>query len=384
MGRRRVLISGAGIAGPTLAYWLVRRGFEATVVERARGRRSSGSPVDVRGGAVAVAERMGIMERLREVATRVPGLTILTDSGRRIGPVALGRPGEDEVEVLRTDLAAALHDVTRDDAEFIFGDAITELRQDAGGVDVTFERAAPRRYDLVVGADGLHSGVRALAFGPEDGCVRHLGLYIATLQFGEPAAEPGAVLLHNRPGRLVAMHPARGDSGVAFIFRGPAVPGLDHRDTERHKRIVLDAYGDGGWELPGVPDLLDRLRAAGDLYFDGVSRVRLPSWSRGRVVLVGDAAATVSLFGDGSSLALTGACTLAEALAASPDDHAGALRAYEAEHRARAQARQRGYRVSAGFLVPATRAGIAARNLAVRLLPRQRATRVAASARSEP
>ena len=382
MGRPRVLISGAGIAGPTLAYWLVRRGFEVTVVERARGRRSSGSPVDVRGGAVAVAERMGIMGRLRAVATRVPGLTILTGSGRRIGPVALGRPAGDEVEVLRTDLAAALHDATRDDAEFVFGDAIAGLRQDAGGVDVTFERAAPRRYDLVVGADGLHSGVRALAFGPEDGCVRHLGLYIATLRFGEPAAEPGAVLLHNRPGRLVAMHPARGDSGVAFIFRGPAVPGLDHRDTERHKRIVLDAYGDGGWELPGVPDPLDRLRAASDLYFDGVSRVRLPSWSRGRVALVGDAAATVSLFGDGSSLALTGAYTLAEALAASPGDHAGALRAYEATHRPRALARQRGYRVSAAFLVPATAAGIAARDLAVRLLPRQRPARAGVGTRA--
>jgi 2-polyprenyl-6-methoxyphenol hydroxylase-like FAD-dependent oxidoreductase len=375
----RVLISGAGIAGPALAYWLARRGFEATVVERARARRSSGSPVDVRGGAVAVAERMGIMPRLREVATRVPGLTVLTGSGRRIGPVALGRPGGGEVEVLRTDLAAALHDVTRDSAEFRFGDAITGLRQDPGGVDVTFERAKPDRYDLVVGADGLHSGVRALAFGPEAGCVRHLGLYIATLQFGEPAAEPDAVFLRNRPGRLVAMHPGRGDSGVAFIFRGPAVPDLDHRDTERHKRIVLDAYADAGWAMPGVPDPLDRLRAATDLYFDGVSQVRLPSWSRGRVALVGDAAATVSLFGDGSSLALTGAQTLAEALAESPGDHAAALRAYEAAHRARAQARQRGYRISAGFLVPATRAGLAARDLAVRLLPRARPARTAAT-----
>jgi 2-polyprenyl-6-methoxyphenol hydroxylase-like FAD-dependent oxidoreductase len=380
MGRRTVLISGAGIAGPTLAYWLARRGFEVTVVERAQQQRSSGSPVDVRGAAVGVAESMGVMARLREVATRVPGLTVITGSGGRIGPAAVGRPGGGEVEVLRTDLAAALHDVAKDGAEFRFGDAITALRQDDGGVDVTFERATARRFDLVIGADGLHSGVRGLVFGPESGCVRHLGLYIATLPFGEPATDPDTVLIHNKPGRIVAVHPARGDSGAAFIFRGPAIPGLDHRDTERHKRIVLDAYRDGDWRLPGVPDPIERLRAATDLYFDGVSRVRLPAWSRGRVALVGDAAATVSLFGDGSSLALTGAHTLAEALAASPDDHPGAFRAYQARHRARAHAKQRGYRVAAGFLVPATATGIAVRNLAVRLLPRARAPRTTGSA----
>lgn len=373
MTRPTVLISGAGIAGPTLAYWLARSGFEPTVVERARGQRSSGSPVDVRGGAVEVAERMGVMPRLREVATRVPGLTVVTSAGERIGPVGLGRPGPDEVEVLRTDLAAVLYEAAQGDAEFRFDDSITALSRDAGGVDVTFERGTARRYDLVIGADGLHSAVRELEFGPEGGCVRHLGLYIATVQFGEPAADPGSVLLLNRPGRLVAVHPARGDSGAAFIFRGPAVPGLDHRDSARHKELVLDAYRDGDWRLAGVPDVLERLRASTDLYFDGVSRVRLPAWSRGRVALVGDAAATVSLFGDGSSLALMGAYALAKALGARPGDHAGAFHAYEARHRARAHAKQRGYSVGAGFLVPATAAGLAARNLAVRLLPRLRA-----------
>lgn len=367
MRRRTVLISGAGVAGPTLAYWLARHGFQPTVVELAHGQRSSGNPVDVRGAAIGVAERMGVLPRLRDAATRVPNLAFVTASGRRIGPLPLGRPRGGDVEVLRADLATILHDAARDDAEFLFNDSITALRQDTGGVDVTFDRASPRRFDLVIGADGLHSAVRGLAFGSEAECVRHLGLYIATLPFGGPAADPDTVLLHNRPGRLMAIHPARGNAAAAFIFRSPAIPGLDRRDTEQHKRIVLDAYRDAGGQLS---DVLDRVRTAGDLYFDAVSKVRLPTWSRGRVALVGDAAATVSLFGDGSSLAMIGARTLAEALAATPDDHANALRAYETRHRALAHSRQRGYTLAAALLVPATRSGITVRNLAARLVPR--------------
>lgn len=370
MRRRAVLISGAGVAGPTLAFWLARHGFHPTVVERAQGRRSSGNPVDVRGAAIGVAERMGVLPHLRDAATRAPGLAFVTASGRRIGPLALGRPRGNEVEVLRADLAAILHDAARDDAEFLFNDSITALRQDDDGVDVTFERAAPRRFDLVIGADGLHSVVRGLVFGPEADCVRHLGLYVATLPLGHPAADPDTVLMHNMPGRSVTVHPARGNAGAAFIFRGPAIPGLDHRDTERHKQIVLDAYRGDGWQLPDLPDLLDRLRAATELYFDAVSQVRLPAWSRGRVALVGDAAASVTLFGDGSTLAMTGAYTLAEALAATPDDHVTALQAYETRHRALARTRQRGYTIAAVLLVPTTHAGITIRNLAARLLPR--------------
>ncbi|RAX43991.1 monooxygenase [Arthrobacter sp. AQ5-06] len=368
MGQRTVLICGAGIAGPTLAYWLARHGFQPTVVERAQALRSSGSPVDVHGAATEVARRMGILPRLHEAATNAPRLAFVTASGRRVGPLRLGRPRGDDVEIPRADLAAILCESSRDEAEFLFGDSITALRADDDGVDVTFKRAAPRRFDLVVGADGLHSTVRALAFGPENGFVRHLGLYIATLSLGRPAADPATVLMYNQPGLSLTIHPVRGTAGAGFIFRGP--PGLDYRDTRTQQRIVLDAYTAHDWPVPELPDLPEQVLTAKDLYFDSVSQVLLPGWSRGRVTLLGDAASCVSLFGDGSSLAMTGAATLAEAMAATPDDPTAALRRYESRHRKLANSRQRGHVLAAALLVPATRAGLLARNLTAGLLPR--------------
>ena len=370
MERRTVLICGAGIAGPTLAYWLARHGFQPTVVERARGLRSSGSPVDVHGAATEVARRMGILSRLHDAATHAPGFAFVTASGHRIGPLRIGRPRGDDVEVPRADLATILSEAARDDAEFLFGDSMIGLRADDSGVDVTFERSGPRRFGLVVGADGLHSSVRELAFAREVDAVRPLGLYIATLSLGRPADDPRMVLMYNQPGRSLTIHPVRGTAGAGFIFRGPPRARGEYRDTQAQRRIILEAYAEHEWPVPELPELRAQVLAAGDLYFDAVSQVRLPSWSRGRVTLLGDAASCVSLFGDGSSLAMIGAATLAQALAATPDDHGTALRAYEARHRKLAESRQRGHLLAAALLVPATRPGLAVRNLTARLLPR--------------
>lgn len=367
MSVRTVLISGAGVAGPTLAYWLARHGFRPTVVERSQGLRSSGSPVDVRGPALPVAERMGILPRLRDVATRTTTLALVESSGRQIARIALpaGRSpaGSRPVELPRGDLATVLYEAARDDAEFLFDDTIVGMHRHGDGIDVDFDRAASRRFDLVVGADGLHSTVRRLAFGPESDFVQASGIYVATMPLDEPVEDPSRILMYNTPGRLLAIHPSRHRALVAFIFRNTEIDGFDHRDGEEHRRLVTEAYAQAGWR---APELLDRLAEAEDLYFDSVSRVRLNGWARDRIVLLGDAASCVSLFGDGSSLAMAGAFSLAEALAAEPADHTAALRRYESAHRARVGPKQRGMRVGAAFLVPKTRAGIAARNLALR------------------
>jgi 2-polyprenyl-6-methoxyphenol hydroxylase-like FAD-dependent oxidoreductase len=285
--------------------------------------------------------------------------------------------GSREVELPRGDLASILYQASRDHAEFLFNDTIVALDQDEHGVGVTFDRAQPRRFDLVVGADGLHSAVRRVAFGLESDFVRHMGIYVATAtwestSFTATMRLDGSigggreVVMYNTPGRAVAIHPSHGDAGAFFAFRSPAVPGFDYRNTAQHKRLLAAAFADASWR---VPELLQRVHAADDLYFDSVSQVRVRPWWHGRVALLGDAASCVSLFGDGSSLAMAGACTLAEALAASPGDHRLAFGRYEASHRTLVDPRQRNVARAASLLIPATQPGILARNLATRLWP---------------
>ena len=360
MASRTVLISGAGVAGPVLAFWLARLGFAPTVVERAAGIRSSGNPVDVRGAALRVAQRMGITPALREAATATTELSFVDAAGRAVGRMPM-QPSSASIELPRMELARVLLEAARDDAEFVFGDAIASIRSDADGVDVTFERGAPRRFDLVVGADGVHSSTRRLAFGDESGFVGQLGMWVATLALDGEAMDPRRVLMFNEPGRSLSLHPATGTPIACFIWRAPADPAFDHRDTADHRRRVAAAYEGSGWR---VPEMLQRVRETDDLYFDAVSRVRVDRWSRGRVTLVGDAATSVSLFGEGSSLAIAGAATLADALAAHPGDHEAAFRSYEATHRRLAAPKQSAVRQASALLVPATRLGIAARNAA--------------------
>ncbi|SCL36059.1 2-polyprenyl-6-methoxyphenol hydroxylase [Micromonospora rhizosphaerae] len=366
MTAKTVLISGAGVAGPTLAYWLARNGFAPTIVERAAGQRSSGNPVDVRGPAFPIAEKMGLLPRLRTAATATTGLAFIDAQGRRKSRVDLSVNRATEVEVPRADLAAIITDAVTGSAEFIYSDSISALTQDGSGVDVTFERNAPRRFDLVIGTDGQHSMVRRLAWGPETDFVRHRGLYVATLPVERELNPTTDVLLYGMPGRLASVHPVRGHGGIAaFIWRSKPVPGYDYRDTAQHKRTVEQAYAGGSWI---VPELIERVRDAGDLYFDAVSQVRLDTWSQGRIGLLGDAASSVSLFGDGSSLAIAGSYTLACRLAEHRNDLGQGLKAYEHEHRKLIAPKQNGFATAATLMVPATRFGVALRDNGARLV----------------
>jgi len=206
-------------------------------------------------------------------------------------------------------------------------------------VDVTFERGKPRRFDVIVGADGPHSRVRRLIFGPEQKYVTYLGMYIATTDLAQSASDVRSVLLHNSPGRAVAIHPTTGREGAAFIFRNPVLTADAMRDPQQHKQLVMDVYSGMGWR---VPELLERFLVSRDFYFDAVSRLRLDGWSRGRAVLIGDAASCVSLFGKGSSMAIIGAATLAEALGSHHEDLATAFDRYEQVHRQRLRRGHRG------------------------------------------
>jgi len=358
----RVLIHGAGIAGPALAYWLARHGYRPTVVEQAKELRSGGSAVVVKEPALTVARSMGVLTRLRDVATGSSALSLLGPDGRQLLRVPTTSPRS--VEVTRSDLSAVLHQAARDDAEFLFDDTITGLRQDRSGVEVTFRRSPPRRFDLLVGADGIHSPVRRLVFGPAEQFTTGLGMYGATVPV-EPGAldDPDVAVMLTAPGRMLTIHPSRGKPLAMFTFRGGRVPGYDRHDTALHKRMVAEAYAGIGWRSPELVEAYQNHPAP---FFDPLANVRMDKWSRGRVALLGDAASAVALLGDGSSMAMTGAHTLAEALAAHPGDHARAFQAYEAKHRRQVDPRHRRVGLVATLLVPRTRHGLALRNIAGR------------------
>src|SRR5690349_23295799 len=226
MTTRSVLISGAGIAGPALASWLTRRGIAVTVVERAPAPRPGGQAVDLRGAGRTVADRMGLLGEIRAVSLEQKGIAWVRADGSiaaRMPVDAFGGEGiVSEIEVLRGDLADVLHLATAGSAEYVFGDSITGLDDDGSGVTVTFERSAPRRFDLVVGADGSHSAVRALAFGAESECTRPLGLYGCWFTASADIDLDGWFLMHNLPGgRVASVRPGRlpGQLKAGLSFR---------------------------------------------------------------------------------------------------------------------------------------------------------------------
>ncbi|MDJ1132060.1 FAD-dependent monooxygenase [Streptomyces iconiensis] len=328
---RKVLISGASIAGPALAYWLNRRGFAVTVVEKAGTLRSGGYPIDVRGTALEVVRRMGILPRLREAHIDLRRLTFLDGDGSEVASISphsvTGGVAGQDLEVRRGDLTDALHSAVRDDVEFLFNDSIDTLDQSEHGVDVTFRGGSERTFDMVFGADGMHSRTREFLFGPEEQFHRYLGYCFAVFTMRNTFGLSHETMMWNTPGRAAALY-AVGDSDEvhAFLnFAHPEPPFGAFRNPHAQRDLVAAVFADAGWEVPGM---LAAMHEADDLFFDGVSQIRMPRWSSGRVALVGDAAYAPSfLTGQGSSLALVGAYMLAASLA--DRDHAAGFAAYE-------------------------------------------------------
>lgn len=359
---RRALISGYGIAGASIAYWLVRAGWEVTVVERAAAVRSSGAPVDVRGDAVAALRAMGCYEELRALSTGVTEVEFVDRVGRRIGGFAIEpSSGTGDFEIARHDLVHGLARAAAG-AQILWADSIVEARQDDDGVDAVLASGARLRSDVLIAADGLHSAMRRLVVDPEDSVVAPLGLWIATLPCPIATGDDRTVRVYNEPGRLVAVHPAGGHPGAALMLRDRPRERWDVRDPDDQKAFLASGFAGAGWLVPSILEYLERTE---DLYFDSVSRVRVPRWWSGRVVLLGDAASAVTIFGDGSSMAIAGAWELAKALERHADV-ADAFNAYQRAQRRRVEPRQRRVQLAAHFLVPASRPGLTARNALLR------------------
>jgi 2-polyprenyl-6-methoxyphenol hydroxylase-like FAD-dependent oxidoreductase len=353
MKNTTVLISGASIAGPALAYWLERHGCTVTVVEKAPALRPGGQAVDFKGPAhMTVLARMGILDEVRRRQTGGHD-TDLIDADGRTRAVIPGAFTGGEIEISRGDLAALLYERTAGRCEYVFGDSITSLTETAGGVHVTFERGAPRTFDLVVGADGIHSNFRRLAFGPEADYVRFLGHYYALADIA--AAGPAVrSVMYNEPGRMVSLW---GNKASAFFVFASERLEYDRWNPDQQKRLLTRAYEGARWK---VPEIVAALSGASEFYLDSISRVEIDHYARGRVVLLGDAAYGNTLGGFGTGLAVVGAYVLAGELAAAGGDHRTAFRRYEEQLRGYAKVARKG---NAGpFLAPPTQARITMRN----------------------
>jgi 2-polyprenyl-6-methoxyphenol hydroxylase-like FAD-dependent oxidoreductase len=344
-----VLISGASVAGPALAYWLNRHGMRATVVERAEVVRPGGLAVDFRGTAMRVLDQMGILDELRAHATHSGDAKVVDADGRQIATMH-AEIFAGELEVLKADLTRILYDLTKDDTEYVFGDSIAALSQDTDGVRVEFERGAPRRFDLVVGADGLHSRVRTLAFGPKERYTHHMGYAFASFSADNYLGLDGTGLSHVSGDRSVNVFASRPSSRLQVLVMFPAqdIP----RNREAQEEAIHAAYENVGWE---AKTLLTGLPAATDFYFDELSQITMPNWSTGRVALLGDAGYCASpMSGRGTSQALLGAYVLGGELS-TQGNHEKAFTEYEhalRDYVAAAQAMGRQARDS--FTIPPT------------------------------
>jgi 2-polyprenyl-6-methoxyphenol hydroxylase-like FAD-dependent oxidoreductase len=348
-----VLISGASIAGPALALWLVRYGFAVTLVEKSSEVRPGGQAVDFKGVTHrTVLERMGILEEVRQARSPSNGDGIIVDAkGRKVVTVPSEFSGG-EIEIARGDLAHILYEHTAANCEYIFNDSITSLRENEEGVDVTFQRSTTRAFDLVIGADGIHSNVRRLAFGPESDYVHFLGYYYALAKL--PCASAKEDLMYNELGRMAS---TGGPKAPAFFVFASKPLRYERDNIEQQQRLLANAYRGGAWQ---IPELMEGLSGATEFYMDSVSRVTIDRYSQGRIALLGDSAYGNTLGGFGTGLAIVGAYVLAGELLRAKGEYGIAYTQYESKFRGYAKVSQK---VNAGrLLAPATRLGLYARN----------------------
>lgn len=366
----RIAISGAGVAGAALAHWLHRTGHTPTLIEKAPRFRTGGYMIDFWGVGYQVAKRMGIEDAVRAAGYEIQRLHSVGSRGEVKADVDVEvfrrMIGDGFTSLPRGDLAAAIYTTIEDKVETIFGDSIAAADEHSDGVRLSFDRGAPRDFDLVIGADGLHSNVRRLVFGPEAGFEHYLGCKVAACVVdGYRPRDELVYVMYATPGHQLARCALRDDRTMfLFIFRA------DHDDAGLSPKDQLrNEFRDVGWESREILATLDGLPASEDLYFDVVSQIRMDRWSRGRTLLIGDAAGCISLLGgEGTGLAMTEAYVLAGELARAGADHPSAFEAYEQRLRPFIRSKQSGAEKNIPFFATRTRFGLWFRNVAMRTM----------------